>query len=291
MGAFEFFGITGNLLAGAVLLVSFIVSFLAWKRRSLTGAAAIVAAVFAVVYYLTGGLKMVFLLLLFFLSSTLLTHYKKHDKHSIEKDLHEKKGARDTFQVIANGGPALLMSLLSVLFQSNLFYKEMFQLAAAGALAASNADTWASEIGVLSHKRPVYILSRKPVQTGLSGGVTRLGTLAALAGGVFIALVFGFLAVIEALTTFAAINWLILAMYVLLIAVTGFLGSIIDSILGETLQAKYIHYQHAHLTEKAHEHGIANILKKGWRWMTNDWVNLISSMSAATILLTTLILI
>lgn len=291
MNPFEFMGIKGFLLAGAVLLVSFVVSFLAWRRGSLTGPAAILACLLAVSYDLAGGLQMVFLLLLFFLSSTLLTRYKKHDKHAIEKKLHAKKGARDSFQVIANGGPALLMCLLAMLFSDAVIYRQVFLLAAAGALAASNADTWASELGVLSRTGPVYILSRKPVQAGLSGGVTRLGTLAALAGGVFMALMYGLLNLSNVLSAHPTMTGLMLSLQVILIAATGFLGSIIDSILGETLQALYEHHQHAHLTEKPHEHGIANRLKRGWRWMTNDWVNLISSTSAATVLLTVLLLI
>ena len=61
-----------------------------------------------------------------------------------------------------------------------------FDLASAaakrGALAAVNADTWSTELGVLSSGRPRLITSLKPVEKGTSGGVSLVGTLAALAG-------------------------------------------------------------------------------------------------------------
>ncbi len=286
MTSFNFLGLTGYFVAGGVLLVSFAVSYLAWRRGSLTAPAAWLAGVFAVVYYLTGGLPLVFLLLLFFLSSTLLTHHRKHDKHWIEKHLHEKKGPRDAFQVVANGGPALVMSSFSALFQNSYpLVREGFLIAAIGALAASNADTWASELGVLSQRSPVYILSRRPVQAGLSGGVTRTGTLAALAGGMFIALAYGFLELIKGLFSFGFPDFQTLLLKIILIAAAGFLGSVIDSILGETVQALYTHHTHTHLTEKPHDDGKPNVLKRGWRWLNNDFVNLFSALLSATVLL------
>ena len=52
----------------------------------------------------------------------------------------------------------------------------------AGALAACTADTWASEVGVYSKDDPVNILTRQPMQRGLSGGVSPLGLLATVVG-------------------------------------------------------------------------------------------------------------
>lgn len=267
-------GLTGLVLGAGVLLVSFGVAILAYRRGSLTLPAAFSASILSLGFYLGGGLRMVFLLLVFFLSSTFLTHYRKREKQWIEKDLHEKKGPRDTFQVLANGGAALVMGLLYAAFR-----QDAYLLACAGALAASNADTWASELGVLSHQKPVYILSRRPVQAGLSGGVTRQGTSAALAGGLLIALVFGLLRIGDHLPG------PVLLLQVCQVAATGFLGSLIDSILGETLQARYTRNADGQLTEIRLERGVTNRLQHGMRWMTNDWVNLASSTCAAAILL------
>ncbi len=200
----------------------------------------------------------------------MLTHYRYKDKDAIESEIHEKKGPRDSFQVIANGGPALLMGVLTVVTGQTAFL-----VGSVAALAASNADTWASELGVLSRHQPVYILSRRPVARGLSGGVTRLGTLAALSGGVFIALVYGLL------------NWggpasgLSLLTDMAVIALAGLIGSTVDSLLGETVQARYFSVRQGCLTEKRSEQGVANSLQHGQKWLNNDWVNLLSSTIAA----------
>lgn len=259
-------------VAGAVLLGSAGVAYLAYRRRSLTGLAALTACGLSVGLYLTGGLRLVVLLLTFFAGSTVLTHYRQKDKDQIESEIHEKKGPRDTFQVIANGGPALLMGILTTVTGQSAFL-----VGSVAALAASNADTWASELGVLSHHQPVYILSRRPVARGLSGGVTRLGTLAALTGGVFIALVYGLL------------HWgdpasgLPLLSDMAVIALAGLIGSTVDSILGETLQARYTSARQGQMTEKSSEKGRSNALQHGLKWLNNDWVNLMSSTIAALV--------
>ena len=55
-----------------------------------------------------------------------------------------------------------------------------------GALATVNADTWATELGVLARSRPRLMTNGQTVPVGTSGGVTAEGTLAALAGALFI---------------------------------------------------------------------------------------------------------
>ena len=100
-----------------------------------------------------------------------------------------------------------------------------------GAMAAVTADTWATEIGVLSASPPRLITTLRPVAAGTSGGITPLGTLAALAGGVFI----------------GVSAWLLAALGgqpggVLLLAVgsvVGVVSALFDSLLGATVQRVY----------------------------------------------------
>ena len=88
-----------------------------------------------------------------------------------------KAGPRDAWQVLANGGVATAAIVAG---------GPLGVAAFAGAYAAANADTWGTEIGMLARQAPRSILTGKPLATGISGGVTLVGTLAEAAGAVFI---------------------------------------------------------------------------------------------------------
>ena len=58
-----------------------------------------------------------------------------------------------------------------------------------GSLSASTADTWATEIGFLSKKRPYLIFTSTKVDKGTSGSVSLLGTFGSIVGDLFIGLI------------------------------------------------------------------------------------------------------
>jgi uncharacterized membrane protein len=67
-----------------------------------------------------------------------------------------------------------------------------------------------------------------------------------------------------------------------LIVLAGFAGALSDSLLGATLQARYFNDARQLPTERASEaDGVVNTHTGGWRWLTNDWVNFLSSLSGA----------
>jgi uncharacterized protein (TIGR00297 family) len=180
-----------------------------------------------------------------------------------------KGGKRDTWQVLANGGVGLLTALAY-----GISRQPAFLVACGVAFAEATADTWASEIGVLSPTRPRSILSRKELPAGASGGVSRLGTLASLAGAVMVGLIFmaGYRGLLGYAEAFRAAIW---------VAAGGFAGAVIDSVLGATVQAQYECSLSGKLTERPKTDGVLNALKGGYRWVTNDVVNALSGAASA----------
>lgn len=257
-------------VAGCLMIAA-----LALWRGSLSRPAAAGAFVLAVGLYVAGGPLFLLLLMVFFFSSTFLTRFKASIKDPIGHLVHARGGGpRDLTQVAANGGAALIMAALLA-----LSHDSVFTIAVAAAFAACNADTWASEIGVLSRKPPVSLLTFQPVRRGLSGGVSLLGFVASLAGAALIGLTF---AAYQLLTGHPAAS---LMQPFALIFMAGIAGSLLDSLLGATLQAKYVSHETGELTEKPCHNGRENRLHSGLRFVNNDFVNFASSLLASALVL------
>jgi uncharacterized membrane protein len=144
-------------------------------------------------------------------------------------------------------------------------------------MATVNADTWGTEIGVLSPTMPRLVTNGQPVPVGTSGGVTSLGTLAALAGGLFIGLVAFVLRLVENLWQMG--QWAWTDFWLLVFAgLGGLAGCFFDSLLGATVQGIYYCEGCQKETEsRVHRCGRETRLRRGWRWLGNDAVNFISS--------------
>jgi Raf kinase inhibitor-like YbhB/YbcL family protein len=146
-----------------------------------------------------------------------------------------------------------------------------------GTLAAVNADTWATELGVLSRHRPRLITTGKKVERGSSGGVSPAGVLAAVGGAALIGELAAWLDPAGP-NTFAR-GFVI----VIVVTLTGLAGSLVDSMLGATVQVIYTCPACAKETERHPTHlcGTATIYKRGWRWLNNDRVNAACALAGA----------
>jgi uncharacterized protein (TIGR00297 family) len=247
-----------QLLIGFIL--AFVIAFAAYKARSLSRSGALGAWLEGTIIFGLGGLPWAVLLLAFFISSSLLTRLFARRKASLNEKF-EKGGQRDIGQVLANGGIAAVFAGLHFF----LPHASWTWMAFAGSLAAVNADTWATELGVLNPSRPRLITSLTPVEQGTSGAISVYGTLAALGGSFLIALLAGALGP-------AGRFWANLE----LITVAGLLGALFDSFLGATVQAIYHCPQCDKDTEKhpLHTCGTQTVQVRGWKWLNNDLVNI-----------------
>lgn len=250
-------------------LLASVVAYLAYRARSLNTSGTIAAIITGTVVFGLGGLQWAVLLLVFFVTSSALSRAFKTRKQGLDEKF-SKGHARDAGQVFGNGGLATAFVLVHFLFPES----GVGWVGFAASLAAVNADTWATELGVLNPTPPRLITDlRKRVEKGTSGGVSLFGTFASLLGASAIALP-------AALMTG---HWSLLP----LIALAGLCGSLFDSLLGATVQAMYYCPTDKKETEKhpLHTCGTQTIHLRGWRWLDNDWVNFACSAFGAAVAL------
>ncbi len=253
-----------RILAG--LLLSAVIGWLAYRRRSLTRSGWLGAVITGTSTFGFGGWTWGLTLIAFFVSSSALSHFRQGQKQRIAGEKFEKSGQRDLAQTLANGGAGALLALLYGLGGEPPALLALF----AGVMATVAADTWATELGTLSRQPPRLITTLRRVPAGTSGGISMAGTLATAAGALFIGIV---LALIFRLEQGSWLGWMVPAALM-----GGLAGSFCDSLLGATVQASY-RLPSGGATERAHEaDGTPHELMRGWRWMHNDAVNFLSSL-------------
>jgi uncharacterized protein (TIGR00297 family) len=268
--------ILGIVLSGAIGL-------LAYWRGSLTRSGVLGAVIVGTAIFGFGGWTWGMLLITFFVLSSLLSKYKEAAKERVAAEKFDKGSRRDIGQALANAGAGALIAAAWWAAPG-----ELLLAAFVGAMATVNADTWATEIGVLSRQAPRLITTWRRVEPGTSGGVSAQGTLATLVGGLVIGLAaLGWIALDGALggagfARYAAPPLTLIGGLALCGALGGLAGSLFDSLLGATVQAIYWSQPRAKETEKRIDpDGTPNTLLRGFRWLNNDLVNFAASLFGA----------
>lgn len=248
------------------LVLALAAAVVAYRLRALSASGVIAAAMVGAIVF-AAGLGWAILLLLFFVSSTVLSRlpHPARDPGGIVA----RGETRDAVQVLANGGIPALCAFLFLLHPI-----EPFAVGFAGALAAATADTWATEIGSRSSSIPRNMLTHRPVEVGFSGGVTGAG----LAGSGVGALVIGIAAVV--VLPIPALFWLP-------VAVAGFSGAVLDSVLGASIQEVRQCTTCGALTEQSIHEGCSTptLHIRGLPYITNDAVNLLCSATGTAVCL------
>ena len=250
-------------------LLAILISFLAYKTHSLNKSGAIAAFFVGTIIFGIGGWQWAILLLTFFITSSILSRAFKNRKQNLDEKF-SKGHQRDAGQVLGNGGVTTFFAALHFFYPN----EAIIWLCFSASLAAVNADTWATELGVLNPNPPRMITNlNKIVEKGTSGGISLTGTLASLAGS-------GLIAFLASLLTD---NWLLFP----IITFAGLAGSLFDSLLGGTVQAMYYCPKDNKETEKhpLHTCGTQTIHIRGWKWLNNDWVNFACSIFGVILIL------
>lgn len=245
-----------DILLSEKLLLIYLITFLffiAYRLRTLSLDGLFGAGIMGTLIILYGSRYHLLSLATFFILSSLLSKILK------KASFYTSKGSRrDIFQVYANGGIALLICIVSHFINDSILVYLFFS-----SVAAAMSDTWGTEFGKLSKQRPISIVSLKPVNHGISGGITRVGTLGSLLGSCIIGLT-------------AWLSMPIQSHIIYGIIFSGLLASLFDSILGATIQAKYKD-QNGEVSEKENQN---SSLFQGYSLINNDTVNLFNTTIA-----------
>lgn len=245
-------------------LIASLFVMLSEKKRLLTDFANFSAWISVIFLSATLGYFGIALCCIPFALNAVLQKIGKEKRKEAEK-LNEKSGSRDFAQVFSNLFPTLVLAFIYYITKNAAFI-----IGAGASMAAAFADSSASDIGVLSKKPPVDIFTHKQVKPGISGGISLLGTLSAALSSLFVSAVF--------LVFYPKMLW-----GFLIIALAGFLGTLLDSALGSKLQVKYKCAVCKEITEKSNHCNRYCEKISGISFINNDGVNLICSLFAGTL--------
>ncbi len=238
----------------AILIAAF-----AYRAKALTLDGALITGVMGMLILGLGGIQYLIPILVFFGTSSFLTKLI-HGKSNVRAG-----ESRDGFQVLANGGLASFIVVLSYL---RVVPIDLYPIYLA-VLAVVNSDTWSTEIGSLSRSDPRSILLFKKVPKGTSGAVSWIGTMGGILGSFVVATVglgYGY-------------SWRLIGM----ITGIGVLGNLIDSLLGATIEVRYRCQECGGIFD-VHVHcNVPTVFTGGLRWFNNNWVNFSASLAGGAL--------
>lgn len=244
--------------AWRILLISAtlpLLAYLAFRKRWLNPGGAVSACLMGLILLISPEPMLVIPALAFFLLGTGFSLLPKGGKAITDIE----KPSRSKAQVLSNGGMPVVFLMLY--FCTGHFY---FVLGFIAGFAAALSDTASSEIGTRLSGRSFAILGFRPLEAGVSGGVSVVGTLA----GIVFALAIPLLS--------NALGWLDIQQ-AFVIAAIAFSANVLDSILGQFAQSKQ--YTDGGGWRDAEAIRTGNNMG-GLRWLSNDRVNAIATIFA-----------
>ncbi|PPQ67606.1 hypothetical protein CVT26_006816 [Gymnopilus dilepis] len=162
-------------------------------------------------------------------------------------------------------------------------WSRALMLASLGHFACCLGDTLASELGILSRSRPRLVTTFRAVPPGTNGAISLGGTVASIVGGGLVGMMVGLTLILE--NTRCSESWGSIAFETVGWGLCGGgLGSYIDSLLGATVQqTRYSKEKKVILQDESKLKGEMQVIS-GWNVLSNNQVNLMSSVICAGVL-------
>jgi len=268
-----------SLKANAIgVAVAILLSTRGLKKKSLTKPGA--ATAFCVGFLLLCTGLRGFNLLVFYLLGTKATKFKKEIKQKLDGSLVLTGSfARGPDQVLACSLLAVVLSLVHGIYYGeekpiDFVHQNMASKLSLGVVAhhaTCLADTLASELGILATSSPVLVTQPwKKVPPGTNGGVTLMGCFWSLLGGFLIGLSTVLFDCISGISPLHAMPMILFS------SCCGLLGSLIDSILGATIQQSLFDPASKLAYQSNDEVKSPTEVMSGMNFLTNEQVNLVS---------------
>lgn len=216
-------------------------------KKLLTPSGYLHAWLLGVLIWGTLGWQGYVVVMFYFLVGSFVTRIGMAQKEA-EGIAEKRSGARGPENVWGSALTGAICAVAAVISsfypQQSIFYS-LFVLGYVASFSTKLSDTCASEVGKAYGKRTFLITTLQPVPRGTEGAVSLEGTIAGLVASVALAVVG---------LSVGMIDWLGVG----ICAVAAFIATNIESVIGATLQSKYI-------------------------WLTNEIVNIVNTLIGAMV--------
>ena len=250
------------------ILVCAILGALSFKLKFVSFSGLIAAFFLGVLIFVfpPEGWKWFIIILIFHIVAAQFTKYKYEIKRR-KGFAQEKGGAREWPNILANGGVATLFAIVG-----GLSSFEVFLFGFVGAVSTATADTLATEIGLLNKDQPRLITNlRKKVPAGTSGGVSLMGEIGTIIGG----LIIGISVLLLKISNYDN------SMIIVTAVISGLIGCTFDSFIGATIQGMFKCKKCQNITENKKHCGDQTIKVRGSNFIDNNMVNLMATTVGA----------
>lgn len=242
------------------ILLTPIIIAVVLSKHVLTARAVIFAVALDILVSLAFGNAGFLVLLVFLLLSVVSDKIKgRYKGRAIDEDKH---GARNEWQVFANGIVSATTAVLFIITKHQVFCAVYI-----AAVAEAFADTVASGIGIFA-KNTYDIFRFRKCEKGMSGGMSLIGTCSSLLASLFISIFAFLLGMTDLLSA-------------LLVSLVAFSGMILDSLLGSLLQVKYKCRACGQVTEQSVHCGESAEKYRGISFVDNNVVNIMANLFTA----------
>lgn len=253
-----YISISSTVLIAVSIFVA--VFFIGYFLKIMEYYAALMSGVIGFLFYCFGGanyLLFVITCYIIMFAVNIIGKILKNDLSSVVK----KTGKKDFIEIFVNGAWSVLAIILFIIFKNKTFMAISLVTISAGFV-----DSLASDVGTLSTKKPYDFIKRTSVEKGVSGGITLMGSVASYVGSLVFAIGVKFIC-----------NYSVGAIFIM--SAIMYVGSLVDSILGSLIQAKFKCNVCGKVTEKEEHCNVMTTLVGGVKRANNDVVNLLAGFS------------